>query len=100
MFVLGMLIRAAAIYYLSKFVVFLFRAMYEHGYQFSYAVKNFYLTAYFFYILLNQQDYCVLLQQATERSPRKPQSAAELLRLFTSYCTSATKHGIIMSIYI
>ena len=32
MFVLGMLIRAAAIYYAAKFVVFLFRAMYEHGY--------------------------------------------------------------------
>ena len=76
MFIVGMFIRAAIIYYLSKFVVFLFRAMYEHGYQFSYAVKNFYLTAYFFYILLNQQDYCVLLQQAPERSPRKPQSAA------------------------
>lgn len=32
MFIVGMVIRAAAIYYLSKFVVFLFRAMYEHGY--------------------------------------------------------------------
>ncbi len=32
MFILGMVIRAAAIYYLSKFVVFLFKAMYEHGY--------------------------------------------------------------------
>ena len=32
MFVLGMLIRAAAIYYAAKFVVFLFRAMADHGY--------------------------------------------------------------------
>ena len=32
MFILGMLIRAAAIYYLSKFVVFLFREMEKHGY--------------------------------------------------------------------
>ena len=32
MFFVGMIIRAAAIYYLSKFVVFLFKAMYEHGY--------------------------------------------------------------------
>ena len=32
MFIVGMFIRAAIIYYLSKFVVFLFRAMYEHGY--------------------------------------------------------------------
>ena len=32
MFVLGMVIRIAAIYYLSKFVVFLFREMGKHGY--------------------------------------------------------------------
>ena len=32
MFVFGMLIRAAAIYYAARFVVFLFKAMYEHGY--------------------------------------------------------------------
>ena len=32
MFILGMLIRAAAIYYLSKFVVFLFIEMEKHGY--------------------------------------------------------------------
>ena len=32
MFVLGMIIRAAAIYYGARFVVFLFKAMYEHGY--------------------------------------------------------------------
>ena len=32
MFVAGMLIRAAAIYYSAKFVVFLFRAMADHGY--------------------------------------------------------------------
>lgn len=32
MFVVGMLIRAAVIYYATKFVVFLFKAMYEHGY--------------------------------------------------------------------
>ena len=32
MFILGMVIRIAAIYYAAKFVVFLFRAMYEHGY--------------------------------------------------------------------
>ena len=32
MFVLGMIIRAAAIYYAAKFVVFLFRSMYDHGY--------------------------------------------------------------------
>lgn len=32
MFILGMVIRAAAIYYAAKLVVFLFRAMYEHGY--------------------------------------------------------------------
>ena len=32
MFVVGMLIRAAAIYYAAKFVVFLFRAMDDHGY--------------------------------------------------------------------
>ena len=32
MFILGMLIRAAAIYYAARFVVFLFRAMADHGY--------------------------------------------------------------------
>ena len=32
MFIIGMFIRAAAIYYAAKFVVFLFKAMYEHGY--------------------------------------------------------------------
>ena len=32
MFVFGMLIRTAAIYYAAKFVVFLFKAMYDHGY--------------------------------------------------------------------
>ena len=32
MFVLGMLIRAAAIYYAAKFVVFIFKAMADHGY--------------------------------------------------------------------
>ena len=32
MFILEMVIRAAAIYYAVKFVVFLFRAMAEHGY--------------------------------------------------------------------
>ena len=32
MFILGMVIRAAAIYCAAKFVVFLFKAMYEHGY--------------------------------------------------------------------
>ena len=32
MFFVGMLIRIAAIYYAAKFVVFLFKAMYEHGY--------------------------------------------------------------------
>lgn len=32
MFVAGMIIRAAAIYYAAKFVVFLFKAMYDHGY--------------------------------------------------------------------
>ena len=32
MFFVGMIIRAAAIYYLSKFVVFLFREMEKHGY--------------------------------------------------------------------
>ena len=32
MFILGMVIRIAAIYYSAKFVVFLFKAMYEHGY--------------------------------------------------------------------
>ena len=41
------------------------------------------------------QDYC-----ATERSQRKPQSAAGLLRLFTNCYTSVTKHGIIMSISV
>ena len=32
MFIASMVIRAAAIYYAAKFVVFLFKAMYEHGY--------------------------------------------------------------------
>lgn len=32
MFILEMIIRAAAIYYGARFVVFLFKAMYEHGY--------------------------------------------------------------------
>ena len=32
MFVLGMIIRAATIYCAARFVVFLFKAMYEHGY--------------------------------------------------------------------
>ena len=32
MFVVEMVIRAAIIYYLSKFVVFLFREMEKHGY--------------------------------------------------------------------
>ena len=32
MFFVGMIIRAAAIYYAAKFVVFLFRAMADHGY--------------------------------------------------------------------
>ena len=32
MFIVGMLIKIAAIYYAAKFVVFLFKAMYEHGY--------------------------------------------------------------------
>lgn len=32
MFILGMVIRIAAIYYLSKFVVFLFREMEKHRY--------------------------------------------------------------------
>lgn len=32
MFIVGMLIRAAIIYYAAKFVVFLFKAMYKHGY--------------------------------------------------------------------
>ena len=32
MFFVGMIIRAAAIYYAVKFVVFLFRAMADHGY--------------------------------------------------------------------
>ena len=32
MFVVGMIIRIAVIYYAAKFVVFLFKAMYEHGY--------------------------------------------------------------------
>ena len=32
MFIVEMVIRAAAIYYLSKFVVFLFVSMVDHGY--------------------------------------------------------------------
>ena len=32
MFFVGMIIRFAAIYYAAKLVVFLFKAMYEHGY--------------------------------------------------------------------
>ena len=32
MFVLGMIIRAAALYYAAKFVLFLFKAMADHGY--------------------------------------------------------------------
>lgn len=32
MFILGMLIRVAVIYCAARFVVFLFKAMYEHGY--------------------------------------------------------------------
>ena len=32
MFVVGMIIRAAVIYYAAKFVVFLFREMEKHGY--------------------------------------------------------------------
>ena len=32
MFILGMVIRAAAIYYVAKLVVFLFKAMADHGY--------------------------------------------------------------------
>ena len=32
MFVVGMIIRAAVIYYAAKFVVFLFVSMAEHGY--------------------------------------------------------------------
>ena len=32
MFVLGMVIRAVIIYYAARFVVFLFKAMAEHGY--------------------------------------------------------------------
>lgn len=32
MFIVGVIIRIAAIYYSAKFVVFLFRAMYDHGY--------------------------------------------------------------------
>ena len=32
MFVVGMIIRAAAIYYAAKFVVFLFVSMADHGY--------------------------------------------------------------------
>ena len=32
MFVLGMLIRFAALYYMIKFIIFLFRAMADHGY--------------------------------------------------------------------
>ena len=50
MLIVEMIIRIAAIYYAAKFVVFLFVSMADHGYQFSYAVKAFHLTA-FFYIL-------------------------------------------------
>ena len=32
MFILEMIIKAAAIYYAAKFVVFLFKAMADHGY--------------------------------------------------------------------
>ena len=32
MFFVGMIIRAAIIYYAAKFVVFLFKAMADHGY--------------------------------------------------------------------
>ena len=32
MFIVGMFIRAAVIYYAAKFVVFLFSAMADHGY--------------------------------------------------------------------
>ena len=32
MFAVGMVVRAAAIYYAAKFVVFRFRAMADHGY--------------------------------------------------------------------
>lgn len=32
MFVVGMIIRVAIIYYAARFVVSLFKAMYEHGY--------------------------------------------------------------------
>ena len=32
MFFVGMIIRAAAIYYAAKFVMFLFKAMADHGY--------------------------------------------------------------------
>ena len=32
MFILGMVIRAAVIYYSAKFVVFLFKAIADHGY--------------------------------------------------------------------
>ena len=32
MFILGMLIRIAVIYYAAKFVVFIFKAMADHGY--------------------------------------------------------------------
>ena len=32
MFVLGMVIRLAALYYMIKFIIFLFRAMADHGY--------------------------------------------------------------------
>lgn len=32
MFVVGMIIRVAIIYCAARFVVFLFKAMYEHGY--------------------------------------------------------------------
>ena len=32
MFILGMVIRAAALYYAVKFIIFLFRAIADHGY--------------------------------------------------------------------
>ena len=32
MFIVGMFIRLAALYYMIKFIVFLFRAMDDHGY--------------------------------------------------------------------
>lgn len=32
MFIVGMFIRFAALYYMVKFIIFLFRAMDEHGY--------------------------------------------------------------------